>query len=142
MLRVAKARYASGEPITAEATLRYTGITGRTEAWGSGGGLTGFGLEQLDGAHKVGPAFQDDCAQHVLAPEIRTRFEKSGGFGADDPDAEWMRAFLMDPAFRLTAGRWRVFALADFYATPGQAVPGCGGQHRTLEASVVLEVGP
>lgn len=143
LLEIGKSRYAPDEPIVAQAALRYTGITGRAEAWGSGGGLIGFGVEQLGGVHRTSPAWQDDCARHVLAPLVQAPFQKSGGFSEDEPDAAWLRAFLTDPVFRLSAGRWRVFALADFYSTPGQPNLSCGdAQHRTLEAWVEIEVGP
>jgi hypothetical protein len=139
-LVVGKAVYAAGEPIEAAATLRYGGPEGAIEAYGSGGGLIGFGVEHLDGQLGMGPGFEADCATHQLRPSVTERFSKSGGFSPDDPHADWIRAYFADPLLRLPAGSWRVFAVADFMATPGQPGLGCSGEQHSLTVDVRIEV--
>lgn len=138
---VAKARYAPDEPIEAHATLRYLGPEGRIDITGSGDGPIFFRLEDVAGTRDMGPAWSDDCASHTIVGQVTRPFVKAGGWSEDDPDADFYRAFFADPQFRLPAGRWRIFALADFYATPGRQDLRCGdAEHRSLETGIEIEV--
>lgn len=138
---VATARYEPNEPIEAQATLRYLGPEGRIDISGSGDGPIFFRLDEITGPRDMGPAWSDDCASHTIAGQVTRPFAKAGGWSADDPNAEFYRAFFADPLFRLPAGRWRIVALADFYATPGRPDLRCGeAQHWTIETGIEIEV--
>lgn len=142
-LVVGKARYAPDQPIEAQATLHFLGPEGRIEISGSGDGPIFFRLEEVDGPRDMGPAWSDDCASHTIAGTVTRPFIKGGGWSADDPNAAFYRAFFADPLFRLPAGRWRISAIADFYAMPGRPDLRCGdAQHWTIEAGVEIEVAP
>ena len=61
-----------------------------------------------------------DCGQHEfprLVP-VAVPFRKTGGFSADDPNADFYRAFFADPVLRLPAGRWQVTASVSGFLVP------------------------
>ena len=60
---------------------------------------------------------------------------KSGGFSADDPNADFYRSFFADPLVHLPAGDWTLTAVASL-------VDGYGGsgESYTLRAAVLVHV--
>lgn len=129
-----RSRYAADEPIEIATTLRFLGDA-RTTVTSSGGGLISFDIEQLDGPVDVEAARTADCVQYEYRPgdTESVEYQKSGGYSADDPMADFWRRFFADPALRLPAGEYRIIASADYGA------PECGDA-RTVEATIVIVV--
>jgi hypothetical protein len=128
-------RYAVNELIALETTLRYVGAPEHMTVTGSGSGIVGFTIEQLDGPVDIGGARTGDCKRYEFqrGQVDQIRFQKSGGFSADDPMAPFWRAFFRDPQLRLPTGTYRVTAEALHGA------PECG-QERRLAASILIVV--
>jgi len=99
-----------------------------------------FQLEHLDGNRDMTDVVSLlMCERTPLnsGVAIDVPFVKSGGFGEDDPDAEYWRTFLNDPQLRLPAGHWRVSA--HFQGTLDDE---CRGPAQTLSAEVTFLVVP
>lgn len=134
-IAAAAATYRVDEPIVIRTVLAYAGPAPSIQVAGSGSGLVGFSLEQLDGPIVVGAAGTSDCAPWTLKRgDNLIAFQKSGGYSADDPQADFFARYLNDPLLRLPAGRWRITALASL------ARPGCDGGGVNLSASVEVTV--
>jgi hypothetical protein len=134
-LRATTARYAAGEPIAVGATLTYAGPARQIEVAGSGSGLVGFGVEQVDGNIKILPAGTADCHPWTLPRgDTIIPFQKSGGFSADDPGADFFEDYFHDPALRLPAGTWRISAEAVIFP------PDCDGPPTSLATSIEVTV--
>lgn len=127
--------YMSTEDIPISATLELMRTEPTTIA-GPFSGPLGFGIEQLDGPVDNGPAWRMSCVHEDWAPgEVRNEpFTKSGGFGADDPMAEFWRAYFDEPDLILPAGDYRVFAVADY------DLDDCSAGGSTLTAELRFEV--
>ena len=134
-LELPKATYAAGEPIEGIARLRFAG-PGGVEIAGSGGGLIGFSLVDVDGPRDVGGGQDGSCAAYGLDPDtpFTTGLQKSGGFDPDDPADDFVEAFLADPVYRLPAGTWEIQAWSNFL---GQ---GCTLPETRLSASARIVV--
>lgn len=137
-------RFQAGEPIAVEATVEYIGPLTAIEVAGSPG-LPGFGVEQLDGANHAEPGYGLSCVTYAFnrGRPVSFPFVKSGGYSEADPNAAFMKAYLNisgdlpDPALRLPAGTWRIYA--DLSVGEG----GCGGTLRhELRASITVVVEP
>ena len=140
-LRVSQERYRAGQPIVADATLSYLGDVETVRLFGSGTGILGTTVRQLDGPIDPGGASTTDCVAYEIGPgaPIRTSFGKSGGFDADDPLAEFYEAYFRDPLLRLPPGRWEVSAWAGFTVGGDD----CGaGPSVALSATVEIVVEP
>ncbi|MDQ3691298.1 MAG: hypothetical protein M3406_14960 [Chloroflexota bacterium] len=111
-------RYRAGQPIQANATLTYLGTDPSVTQWGSGTGIVGIRIRQLDGPIDPGGASTTDCIAYELTPDepMRVQFGKSGSFADDDPLAEFYGAYFADPLLRLPPGRWEISAWASFTA--------------------------
>ena len=99
-----------------------------------------FQLEHLDGDRDMTEVLSLlMCERTPLnsGVAIDIPFVKSGGFGEDDPDAEYWRTFLNDPQLRLPAGHWRVSA--HFQGTIDDE---CRGPAQRLSAEVTFLVVP
>ncbi|MDQ3554736.1 MAG: hypothetical protein M3395_10070 [Chloroflexota bacterium] len=133
-IRVDRGRYGVDEPIEIATTLSYLGDEPATVT-SSGGGLVSFHIVQLDGPVDVEAVRTADCMQYEYRPGDResVEYQKSGGYSADDPMADFWRRFFADPELRLPAGEYRIIATADYGA------PECG-EERTIQASVVIVV--
>ena len=109
-------RWGSSEPITVTATLEYLGSAPSVILSGSGAGLIGFGVAQLDGDLHMEPAFTSDCAPHEITPTapITTPFTKSGGYSPDDPRAAFWEYWFSYPELDLPNGQWQITASATF----------------------------
>jgi len=109
-------RYRAGQVIEVVATLTYLGPDPSTVALGSGSGLVGFGVKSDDPAIDIGPAFTTDCAPWPFVRDeiVEYPFSKSGGFGNDDPLADFYRSYFEMPELRLPAGTWTIYAGASF----------------------------
>ncbi len=104
---------------------------------GSGGGLLGFEFAEVNGSRLLQPVSTADCGPYRLenGKPITSPIRKSGGFSADQPDADFYRTFLAGPLVRLPAGDWKVTAIATFIE--GQ---GCSGQGHTMRATILVHV--
>lgn len=130
--------FAADEPIDVSATLTYLRPLGETiTATGSGSGLVGFGIEQLDGELHMSPAQTYDCQGYSLdsGVPLAVPFSKSGGFAADGPNADFYRQYFETPELRLPAGVWRVYARSNFIVGGD-----CVGERIDLTASITIRV--
>jgi hypothetical protein len=134
-LELPKASYAAGEPIEGVARLRFAG-PGVIEVAGSGSGLIGFSLLDVDRDRGLGFEMTSDCAAYGLdaAKPYTTGLMKSGGFDPQDPADDWIEAFLRDPVYRLPAGTWEIQANASFIGK------GCELPTTELSAAVRITV--
>lgn len=125
----------AGEPIAGRAWLTVAG--GSAELYGSGSGLLAFDFREVDGSRRMEAAWTDDCQPYRLeaGSPLSSGITKSGGFGGDDPNAAFYRAFFADPLVRLPAGRWEITATASF------GVGDCGGE-RTIRAPIMVTIEP
>lgn len=129
------ATWQAGMPITGKATLSYAGPGGLV-LWGSGAGVIGMSLSEVNGTRAIGVAFTADCAQHPISPNapVVTGLVKSGGWSDTNPNAAFDRAFFADKEYRLPAGDWDLTAEAEFLV--GQ----CALPDHTLKATVRLHI--
>ena len=129
--------WAAGEPIQVAATLTYIGAAPAADVRGSGSGVVGFRIEQLDGPFDLGGAWTADCAQHQMTRGIATPvpFVKSGGWSGEDPMAAKFQAFFTDPELKLDPGTYTVSA--DLLAYIDDCV--AGAEHK-LTTSLTLTV--
>ena len=133
--------YAVQQPIEVVATLEYIGEDPSIEVW-SHPGVPGFGVEEVDGTRRVDPGYRLSCVAYpfLRGQPIAYPFAKSGGWESDGPDAQFMIDYFNetggrpDPVLRLPAGRWRIFAVADFSEDE------CGGSAHELEAVITVVV--
>jgi hypothetical protein len=126
----------SGDAITGTAALSFTGPL-PTTVYGSGGGVIGFVYAEVGGSRRVDWASTADCAPHPLGPAapIATDLSKSSVFTGDEPDADFLRAFLAGPDVRLPAGTWDISAVTQF--RDGDA---CSGSSHAMKATVRITV--
>jgi hypothetical protein len=64
----------------------------------------------------VVPVWTADCRPYTLTAErpIISSITKSGGYSADQPNADFYASFLADPLVDLPQGRWVITAIASF----------------------------
>ena len=112
---------------------------GGVDLGGSGGGLLAFAFLEVNGTRHVDPAWTADCASYRLEPgkPMTSAIKKSGGFSADQPDADFYRSFLTDQVVRLPAGDWNISAIASFIEGKG-----CSGQGHEMKATILVHVTP
>ena len=128
----------AGDAIDGVATLALVSGSG-VDLGGAGNGLFGFDFAEVDGSRHVEPAWDTVCAPYRLEPgkPMTSAIKKSGGFSADQPDADFYRSFLTDPVVHLPAGDWSISAIASFVEGKG-----CSGQSHTMRATIVVHVTP
>lgn len=133
-----KTTWQAGEPIEGQAVLSLVGA-GSTELSGSGGGLIAFDILEVGDRRHMEAGWDSSCASHRLEAvrPIVSGIVKSGGFTAEDPDADFYRAFFADPLVRLPPGDWQITAVASF--VDGR---GCAGQSYLLRAPILVHVTP
>ena len=114
-LELPKRTFAAGEPIEGVARLRFAG-PGSIDVAGAAGGLIGFSLIDVDGPRDVGGGQDAACAAYTIDPAqpFTKGLVKSGGFSPDDPNDDFIEAFLNDPVYRLPAGTWEIQAWSNF----------------------------
>jgi hypothetical protein len=129
--------YTANEPIAITGFVTYVGGRPAVDASGSGSGLVGFAIQQLDGKLHMEPAWRADCAKYFFfRGETRPiPFAKSGGTSDAGPDEDFWRKYFAEHEFRLPRGRWRISAVADFW-TPD----GCVGQRHQFRSAIDITV--
>lgn len=134
-LELPKATYAAREPIEGIARLRFAG-PGVVEVAGSGSGLIGFTLFDVERNRGLGYSMTGDCASYDLdaAKPHTVALVKSGAFERNNPEHAWIEAFLSDPVYRLPAGTYDIGADASFLGS------GCEQPTTELSASVRITV--
>jgi hypothetical protein len=135
-----RADYGAGDVIDVHAEVRYDG-TADTMTVSGETPLVAFGIEQQGGAIQqlsVGDANRRRCTPYELRKGVplTVGYTKSGGWGAEDPNADFYLAYFNDPELRLPAGTWRVFAIAFFSTSTTTDCHDTG----TLTASMTLRV--
>ncbi|RAP73621.1 hypothetical protein [Paenibacillus montanisoli] len=113
-LNIAKTTFAQDEPIVYSTSLTYIGEQDSITIWG---GRTYIGFNISDGkTFRMEGANTSELASTKLAKGVTTEypFFKSGGFGADDPDAEFWREFYAEKELRLPPGNYLISAFCDF----------------------------
>ncbi|CAN5795639.1 hypothetical protein BH24CHL6_BH24CHL6_06510 [soil metagenome] len=128
----------AGDSVEGQATLEL--LEGDSAVFsGSGGGPLGFEFVEIDGRRRMSPVWTGDCAVHQLdaASPLVSPITKSGGFSADDPDAQFYRDFFDRPDVQLTPGEWEISAVAVF-----REGHGCTGREHMLRASIRVDISP
>ena len=120
--------WGTDDAIDVEAAFEYVGPESTDMYWAAADGPLDFRVVEVSGDREMGDAFPPDCpsatddgdpqtewATHILTGEPFTRpYEKSGGYGPDDPNAAFYEDFFTDPLLHLPVGEWQVTALATF----------------------------
>lgn len=130
-------QYSTADPIDIQAQLFYEGDQPTIDLSGVFSLVNGFRVEQLDGDLGMGPGWEEPCVLHQLqsGEPLTVPFEKSAGWGQDDPNADFYRDWSADPVLHLPAGTWLVTAYSDFVVGSG-----CSGERVDMQASIVLTV--
>ncbi len=130
--------WTAADAIEIEATLTYTGSQPEVTFVGSGSGVLFFSVDELNGDRRMDAAWHDDCRIYSIGPRdpITSPYRKSAGFGDEDPNAAFYRAFFKDPVFHLPPGVWTITAIANF-----RTGADCGGGRAVmLEAPLTINV--
>ena len=132
-VRLPSRTFATIDVIPVATTLTWTGAPGQGRIWGSGSGPVTFAIEEVGGSLRMmGGAMTADCRMTEYPAGVRTEipFRKSGGWTAEDPNADFYTAWFKDPLLHLPAGRWRLTVSVGGFLAP------CEQGARTLGASV------
>jgi len=131
-----QAVWTTSEEIRGEAALMLAG-GGSVALGASGGGPIAFSIAEVGGTRAMMAASDSSCETYELsaAAPIGSPIRKSGGWGADDPNAAFYRAFFNDPLLHLPAGVWDISAVATFIEGAG-----CQGQSHELTATIRISV--
>lgn len=137
-IHAAGATNKASEALDVLATLTYIGSAPTMTVVGSGDGLVGFSLRQLDGRLKMGWSHSDDCQTYQMetGQAVPMPYVKSAALAGEDPDEAFWRAWIADPVLHLPAGTWQIDAVLD------STLSVCGGERHQLTASVVVVVEP
>jgi hypothetical protein len=137
-LRSDKTMYRPDELIDVTGSLVYDGPEDRVEVAHDISGLILFGSrEPVYGNINLLPGTRQMCMRSVLERNVPLDmpFRKGGGFPTDHPDVDLFRAFMLDPALRLPAGTWHLYAVSS-----GGCMAGPENPHFALEAEIAIEV--
>lgn len=134
-----KTTWTTEESISAAAQIQFDGIESMTLA-GSGGGLIGFGAVELGGTRRLAYGGQDDCALYDMSGSqpVVSGLRKSAAWRDSDPNADFYRAWVADPLYRLSPGDWEVTAYAEFFEGECDA----SAPRHQLQATIVFHVVP
>jgi hypothetical protein len=123
----------TGESITGQATLSYTG-SGSVSFGSAGNGPIGFTFQELDGSRRVDWLWLQSLVVHNLdaGKPVSYPITKSVAWRADDPNADFYSSFAHDPLVHLPVGDWTITAVADVGGSLGN----------TFQASVRVHVTP
>lgn len=103
---------------------------------GSGSGIVFFSVtREEDGLTPGPPEMTSDCVSRELPAETVVPFFPSNGYSADDPNADFKRAYQQSPELMLPAGTWRI-DVATFASLGG----GCSGPPLDLQVSLIVVV--
>ena len=97
-----------------------------------------FAFREVDSQREMGPAYDTACASAKLdvdRPIVRA-IRKSGGYGEDQPDADFYRSFFADPLVRLPAGDWDISAVAEFIDDRDCRI----GSHHSMAATIRVHI--
>jgi hypothetical protein len=137
-LAVPHLAWRAGDAITGTATLSFTGPA-PTTIYGPAGGVIYFSYVEVGGTRRVDPVWDAACASLPLGPAapIAAALSKGGGITGSEPDADFLRSFLLtDPGvIRLPAGAWDISAVTVFL--DGDA---CSGSSHQMRATVRVTV--
>ena len=99
-----------------------------------------FAFHEVGGRREMGPAYDTACASAELDVDrpIVSAIRKSGGYGEDQPGAEFYRAFFADPLVRLPAGDWDISAVAEFIDDRDCSI----GTHHSIRATIRVTITP
>ena len=146
-IRASRPGYTEGQEIILTTTLTYTGPEPSVTV--SGPGIIAFS-EAREGGLVIGPFVNADWCRsprHPFPSAVSLErdiphafaFGKSGSYGPEDPDADFLREFFSDlDTLTLPPGTWRITAHSDFSRSQECAEP----TTVHLEAGVTIEVEP
>lgn len=131
-----KSTYLTTEPIEGTATLSVTDGLARTLT-GPAGSPIGFSMVEVGGTRHMDAGWRDKCAPYAVGPDspLTRPLTKSGGWGADDPNAAFYEQFFADPEIHLPPATWDISVVTDFF--DGNA---CDGTRYELQATIRIEV--
>jgi hypothetical protein len=117
-LHVVRTTYKAGEPIEISASLAYTGEEKSYTVWGSSSAQVVFTLTDGKNFDVDGASTSDLVPTEFKKGEtVSYPFVKSGGFGSDDPDADFWKSFYAEKELKLPAGTYLVTASCNFALT-------------------------
>jgi hypothetical protein len=121
----------TGESITGQATLSYTG-SGGVNFGSAGNGPIGFTFQEVDGSRRVDWLWLQSLVVHHMdaGKSVQYPIKKSVGWRSDDPNADFYSSFAHDPLVHLPVGDWTITAVADLGESPSD----------TFQASVRVHV--
>lgn len=139
-ITVDKSVYKTDEPIDCYATIEYKGKEPFTVYHADP--LMVFSIEGRNYFH--GDYARNDVLERTtfesedesLPDERRIEFQKSGGWSADDPDADFYEAFYKDKELRLPAGEYALSAQIEYSTDENDVV----GSMHMLSATVTVRV--
>ncbi|MBM7564919.1 hypothetical protein [Paenibacillus sacheonensis] len=113
-LNMERTTYKKGEPIEASASVTYVGDQPNITVYGAKSFLV-FTIHDgkdfnMDGASTAERA----PTEFIQGRTITEPFAKSGGYGEDDPDADYWRAFYNEKELILPPGRYVLEAIVSF----------------------------
>ncbi|QHW32906.1 hypothetical protein GZH47_20215 [Paenibacillus rhizovicinus] len=113
-LHLDRTTYKKGEPIVASATFAYVGDEPKVTIYGSHGFL-GFGIHDGKDFAMDGMSTAERAPTELVRGKTYTYpFFKSGGYGSDDPDADFWRAFYAEKDLILPPGTYVLTASVNF----------------------------
>jgi hypothetical protein len=113
VLEAGKPRYRPDEAIDVRAALTYHGGENAIDFATDSAGPIQFGIrEKVFGEIDMGGISLLTCDTSTLRRNepLVERFQKSGGFSGEHPDAEMFRSWMEDPELRLPEGTWHLWA--------------------------------
>ncbi|HEY4228100.1 MAG TPA: hypothetical protein VGM49_07160 [Candidatus Limnocylindrales bacterium] len=137
MLRSAKARYTTTEPIDVVGELTYTGTASSVAISADSEGPVLLSVrEPVFGGIQLGGISELMCAPSTLTRNtpLVVPFKKAGTFDGEHPEASQFKAYFEDPVFRLPAGTWHIVATAQ------SPCPGRTGASFKLETEIAVVV--
>ncbi len=137
-LRSDKTTYRPNEPIDVTGSLVYSGPEDRVEVAHDSSGMILFGSrEPVYGSINLSTVTRLMCTRSTLQRNvpIDMPFRKGGGFPGDHANVDFFRAFMLDPALRLPAGTWHLYAVSS-----GGCLAGPENPAFALEAEIAIEV--
>lgn len=116
-LNIGKTDFKVGEPIELSASLTYIGEEDAITVWGPSAKVI-FTLTDGKEFDMEGASTMDLVPLEIAQGEtLEFPFSKSGGYGADDPDAQFWKKFYAEKELLLPPGTYLISALCNFSLT-------------------------
>lgn len=107
--------YHKNEKIKVYATFEYVGDKDEIKIW-HGLPYLGFSIKDANGDYFMRSVQADALKSTIIKKNVvyKFDFQKSGGFSADDPKADFWRKFYSEKDLRMPVGTYTIIAAASF----------------------------